>query len=323
MPMEVIKVFCDVVEFRNISTAAAANNLSQPTVSRIVHELEVRLGGPLLDRSHRPLQLTPMGQTYYEGCKALLESYAKLEASLHRHLAPPEQLVQVAAIYSVGLWDMGQYVERCESRFPDSRVHIHYLHPDVVYQRVLAGQADLGLVSFPKATSSLLVLPWRDEEMVVVCRPGHRLAQLDSVRPSQLHGEKFVAFDRGLVIRRELDRFLRAEGVNVEVAAEFDNIETIKKGIEVGAGISLLPEPMIRRERDAGTLKGIPLSGKKLVRPLGIIHRVQHTLCPAAQGFIDLLRFGPGNADADGAEVPPQPKSAGRRTVRASSRRGK
>src|SRR5262249_43866137 len=274
--------------FRSFSKAAEANEISQPTVTRLVQQLETRLGGRLIDRSRRPLQVTALGQAYYEGCKGILEQYIELEASLRRAHDERAMTVRVAAIYSVGLGDMGQYVERFQEQHRQARVQMDYLHPDQVYQRVRAGTADLGLVSFPARSRELNVLPWREEEMVVVCAPGHPLARGRSVRPIRLEGEKYVAFDRGLVIRREVDRFLREHGVTVEVVFEFDNIENIKKAVEVGAGVALLPEPTLRQELQAGTLVALRLEGGRMVRPIGIIHRRQQ-LGSAALGFIDLL----------------------------------
>jgi DNA-binding transcriptional LysR family regulator len=315
--MQELKVFCDLAACRNFSKAAEMNDLSQPTVSRILQQLESRLGGPLIDRSRRPLRLTPLGQSYYEGCKKLLDSYAELESSLSRNQARMLVTVQVAAIYSVGLGDMGHLVERYEADHPHVRIHVDYVHPEQVYKRILDGSADLGLVSFPSRTRDLTVLSWREEEMLVVCAPGHPLASLPSVPPARLEGEKIVAFDKGLAIRRYVDRFLHDQGVSVEVACEFDNIETLKKGIEVGSGIGLLPEPTIRQERDAGTLLGLPLEGCRLVRPLGIIHRRQNQLCSAALGFLELLRPAgtapPTNGEANGTPHPEaDPSSAGR-----------
>jgi DNA-binding transcriptional LysR family regulator len=290
MQLEAIKIFCDLASLRSFSKAAVANERSQPAVSRIVHELERRLGGQLIDRSHRPLQLTPLGQAYYEGCKRLLEQYIELEASLMR--APPTLAItiHVAAIYSVGLGDMGQLVERFEARHAHIRVHIDYLHPDQVYDRVHEGTADFGLVSFPRPARDLTILPWREEEMVVACSPRHRLADRCSVCLAQLDGEKYVAFDKRLTIRREIDRLLRDRDVTVEIVAEFDNIENIKKGIEVGAGLGLLPEPMLRQEVQTGTLRALRLEDCRMVRPLGIIHRKKPAPGSAAQDFIDLLR---------------------------------
>src|SRR2546421_736284 len=162
MQFESLKVFCDIARHRSFSQAAAANNVTQSAASQIVLQLEKRMGVQLIDRSTRPLQLTPPGKVYYEGCKPLVEQYLELEAS------------------------------------------------------VLAGS------------------------------PRHALAQTLAVRPTQLAGEKFIGFDRDLVIRREVDRFLRGAGVTVEMVHEFDNIENIKKAIEISAGIALLPAPTLR-----------------------------------------------------------------------------
>ncbi|HEY7155745.1 MAG TPA: LysR family transcriptional regulator substrate-binding protein, partial [Gemmataceae bacterium] len=151
------------------------------------------------------------------------------------------------------------------------------------------GGADLGLVSFPRKTRDLVVLPWREEEMVLACQPSHPLARLPAVPPAQLAGEKYIAFDKELGIRRQVDRFLRQQGVTVEVELEFDNIENIKKGIEIAGGVALLPRPTLRQEVEAGLLVARPLTGCRFVRPMAIICRRQNHLGPAAQRFIDLL----------------------------------
>jgi DNA-binding transcriptional LysR family regulator len=290
MQMETMKIFCDLVSLRSFSRTAEANELSQPTVSRLVHQLEERLGGQLIDRSRRPLQPTAMGQAYYEGCKRLLQQYAELEVSLRQSQSERALTVHVAAIYSVGLGDMGQYVERFQTDNPHAKVQVEYLHPNQVYQRVRDELADLGLVSFPSHARDLSVLPWREEEMVVACAPGHPLARFRTISPARLDGEKIVAFDSGLVIRRKVDRFLRNQGVKTDVVFEFDSIENIKKAVEVGSGFALLPEPTIRQEVQAGTLLGLCLQGARMVRPLGIIHRRQPQLGSATLAFIDLLR---------------------------------
>ena len=110
MQLEALKVFCDVARCRSFSQAALENGLSQSAASQIVLQLEKRLGMQLISRSPRPLQLTPAGRTYYDGCKRLIEQYQELEASIRNTQADLEATVRVAAIYSVGLGDMGQLV---------------------------------------------------------------------------------------------------------------------------------------------------------------------------------------------------------------------
>jgi DNA-binding transcriptional LysR family regulator len=290
MQFESLKVFCDVARYRSFSQAAAANHVTQSAASQIVLQLEKRMGVRLVNRSTRPLQLTSLGQTYYEGCKELIEHFLELEASIRKAQTQLAATVRVAAIYSVGLGDMGLYVERFLELDPEAKIHIDYLHPNRVYDRVLDGTADFGLVSFPRKSRELTSVIWRNEEMVVACSPIHPLARAKAVKPAQLQGQKFVGFDMDLVIRREIDRFLRDHGVSVDVALVFDNIENIKKAIEISAGIALLPEPTLRREVASRTLVARPLAGARLFRPLGIIRRRNRSLSLTALAFLDLLR---------------------------------
>jgi len=288
MQFEALKVFCDIARFRSFSQAAAANDLTQPAASQIVNQLEKRLGVRLVDRSTRPLQLTPEGQTYYEGCRTLVEQYLEIESVVRRKEPEILTTVQVAAIYSVGLRDMNQYTERFNENAAE-RVQIEYTHPDRVYERVQAGAADVGLISFPKKSRDLTVIPWREEEMVITCAPGHHLAHNGPVKLKQLANEPFVGFERGLTIRRQIDRFLKDHGVALDVAMEFDNIENIKHAVEV-SGVTLLPLPTVQREIAAGNLAAVRLADARMVRPLAIIHRRSPRPTPAAQRFIDLLR---------------------------------
>jgi DNA-binding transcriptional LysR family regulator len=290
MQFEALKVFCDVIRNQSFSQAALENHVTQSAVSQIVSQLERRLGVVLINRPGRPLTPTHEGRVYYEGCRKLVEQYMELEASIRN--VPPESpvMVRVAAIYSVGLGDMGQYVEQFEGYEPGARIHIEYLHPDRVMEKVLDGSADLGLVSFPSRSRELRMLPWREEKMLLTCSPQHPLAGYPAIRPEQLTGEKYVAFSKELTIRRKVDQFLRAHKVTVEVGPELDNIESIKKAIEESGGVALLPEPTLRREVQGGTLAAIRLLGCRFVRPLGIILRRHHKLGVSAKRFITLLQ---------------------------------
>ena len=99
-----------------------------------------------------------------------------------------------------------------------------------------------------------------------------------------------MAFQSGLKIREEIDRVLAEHEVDVEIALEFDNIETIKRAIEIGTAVSLLPEPTIAREVSEGTLAAVPLADRSLVRPLGIIHRRDRKLSDTAERLIKMLQ---------------------------------
>src|SRR6185436_5279628 len=150
MHLRFVEVFCDVAQRRSFSKGAAAHNVSQSSASQAVGMLEKRLGTKLIDRSKRPLELTPAGEVYFEGCRELLDRFRAVEDRVQAIADRVAGTVRVAAIYSVGLMQMEQFVQRFEELYPDARLRLEYLHPDRVYQQVLEDEADLGLVSYPR-----------------------------------------------------------------------------------------------------------------------------------------------------------------------------
>jgi DNA-binding transcriptional LysR family regulator len=247
--------------------------------------------------------LTPEGETYYEGCRKLVQRYDALEdevRTLHEEVAGR---VRVASIYSVGLHHMSRYMQQFLAQYPKANVRLEYQHPHRVYEAVEKDHADLGLVSYPRASRTIEAIGWREEPMVLVCAPGHRLANLTRARFEDLSGEKVVGFDSDLTIRREIDRVLQLHDVEVRVVMEFDNIETIKRAVEIDAGVALLPEPTVRREVETGTLAAIPLATDELVRPLGIIHRRGKELASTTRRFIELLQSEGQHVSVDGAKA--------------------
>ncbi len=256
----------------------------------MVHHLEEHLGVKLIDRSKRPFVLTPEGETYYEGCRKLVQRYYALEEevkTLHEEVAGR---VTVASIYSVGLSHMNKIVQEFMTLHPRANVRLQYQHPLEVYDVVENDLVDLGLVSYPKSSRTMKAIRWREEPMVFVCSPQHRLAGQSKVRLEDLHNVAMVSFDADLEIRREIDRALTNARVEVNVVMEFDNIETIKRAIEIDTGVSLLPLPTVEREVAAGSLVAIPLSGVELVRPVGIVVRRGKELGKTARRFMQLLQ---------------------------------
>ncbi len=290
MNIETLRIFCDVVQSQSFSRGAKINDVSQSAATQSVHRVEQYFGVQLVDRSKRPFVLTPVGLACYEGFREVLVLYDSVEArvrSLRREIGG---LVRVAAIYSVGLHDMSRCMQDFMRQYPKAKIRLEYLRPNKVYEAVLGAEVDLGIVSYPVASPDLAVIPLRSERMVVVCQPGHPLTRHQAVTAEHLQGTDFVAFDRDLSIRKEIDRYLRQRSINIRVAMEFDNIETIKQAVEIGAGVSILPEPTVREAVGRGTLCTVRLIAPELYRPLGIIHRQRRVFTPTAAKFVEILK---------------------------------
>ena len=322
MHLRNVEIFCEVVSLRSFSKAAEVHHVSQSSASQAVHQLEKRLETQLIDRSKRPLELTAAGRIYYEGCRDLLEGFRQIEDQVREAKDQVAGRVRVAAIYSVGLLQMDAYVKQFEERYPETELQLEYLHPEDVYDRVLQDAADIGLVSFPKDGGEIGCIPWLEQEMVLVVPPAHRLAGEPWTPVEELNGERFVGFTAELTIRRQIDRWLRQAKVAVQVVHEFDNIENIKRAVEIGAGIALLPAPTVRRECESGSLWAVQLAldnhppDKPLWRrPLGIVHKRHKTLSTAAIKFVELLHEEPDSLTG----TSPSEKKA--KSQRRSSRR--
>ena len=290
MQFKALKVFCDVVSRKSFSRAADENSISQSGVSQIVHHLEERLGTKLIDRSKRPFVLTTAGEVFYDGCRPLVKQYFALEDNVKALQQGYSGRVTVASIYSVGLSHMNAFVQDFLSRYPQANVRLEYQHPDRVIELVETGEVDVGLLSYPQRGGDWEVIPWREEPMVLVCASDHHWAGRESVDVTELSGENLVGFDPDLRIRRELDRELSSLGVECHVVMEFDNIETLKRAVEIQAGLALLPEPTILREVQLGTLCVVPVNNLKIHRSLSIICRQRENLGRTAQRFIQLLQ---------------------------------
>ena len=295
MHIEALGIFCDVVRHQSFSRAALVNSVSQSSASQTVRQIERAIGAQLIDRSHRPWRLTTEGELFFKGCQDIVDRYRELEESVQRRRKRAVHTVRVASIYSVGMHDLSLYVDRFRASDPDAHVDIDYMHPDEVRAGIRNDQYELGLMAFATPGRDLTVVPWQKQAMVGACPPSHRFAKRASaIAPRELAGEAFVTFDRGLPVRRELDRYLRRHEAEVQVVAEFDNIENIKQAVEDGAGVAILPEPTLRREVELHALVAVPLDTldgeAPFVRPLSIVHRRGRRLGPAVTEFIRVLR---------------------------------
>jgi DNA-binding transcriptional LysR family regulator len=292
MQIQSLKLFCDVAGMGSFSDAARENSVTQSTASQTVQNLEERLGVSLIDRSQRPWKLTEEGRKFHEGCRDLIKRYQDLETKVRGLHQQVISTVRTGAIYSVGLRHMNLYIKKFSELYPGVQVQLEYLHPERVLESVLNEELDMGIISFPPQKKELEVIHWHEELMVIACRSDHAFALKQEIAVKKIAGESFIGFDRGLVVRREVDRFLKRCGISVKPVMEFDNIEAIKRAIEAGSGISILPRPAFEAEIRRGSMCAVHMKNENFVRPLGIICRRGRELNENAVHFLEFLKKG-------------------------------
>ncbi len=304
--MFTLRVFCDVASLRSFSAAAVRHDISQSAASQRVGQLEKQLGVTLIDRSVRPLALTPAGEIFFQEARDLIQRYDRLTqklAAFHQELRGE---VVVDAIYSAGIDLLNHLKEAFEERQPRVTIRLDYKRPEEVHDAVTHQRCDLGILSYPQRWRDVDVIPLRDERMCVVCAPGHTLASRQTVHASELGGYELATFEVALPAGKAIRKHLREQGVEANVTSVFDNIDTIKSAVAVTDQIAILPKRTVDRELAAGTLRAVELE-PELDRPMGIIlpkrSRSDGTLSPAAQAFVDYLLQHAGPAQAAGVGV--------------------
>ncbi|MFQ6036880.1 MAG: LysR family transcriptional regulator [Sedimentisphaerales bacterium] len=297
MHVETLKVFCDLAELRSFSKTAEKHLLSQSAVSQQLAQLELTFKCQLLDRKKRPVELTKAGQMLYQACKDMLERYEQLKSELSSLKSSAGDRINVAAIFSIGMHTLPDYVKRFMVSYPNVNVHIEYFSADKIYELVLGGDIDIGLVAIAQKDRRLEVYDFENEPLVLACSPKHSFSHESQIDIHRLQFERFIAFEKNVPTRVWIDNILQRYNIVVQPVMEFDNIETVKRAVEINSGISILPQTAILGEVSSGTIKAIPFSNENFVRPTGIIVRKGKILGQAGRYFIELLRKKAGKQE--------------------------
>jgi DNA-binding transcriptional LysR family regulator len=290
MHVETLKTFCDLVETGSLSRAARLNLVSQSAVSQQLRGLEGRYGRRLIERAPRiGARPTEFGRLLYEEVKPLLDRLAALEARLRARSDVLAGTVRVATVYSVGLHTLPPVIARCLADHPRVNVRLSYRRTNEVYAACLDGEVDFGIVALPARRPQLEIVPLGHDELVIAAPPRHPIARRARCPLAALDGQPFIGFDRDIPTRRLVDSLLRRHGVRVSYAMELDNIETIKRSVEAGLGLSLVPAPTLAGEIRARTLVARPPLEGPFHRPIGVMYRRTRELSAAGRAFLALL----------------------------------
>jgi len=289
MQIENFKIFADLVETKSFSKSAKLNGITQSAVSQQARAMERHFKTLLIDRSQKQFQLTREGQRVYDASKEMLHQYEKLLSELQEMKKVISGTIRISTIYSIGLHELPPYIKRFLQDFPSVNVRVEYRRSNLVYEDILHNSVDFGLVAFPVKVRQIEAVPFRNDRLVLITHPSHALSQCKEVDLRDLLGQKFIGFDPDIPTRKAVDLIFRDHKLEIEPVMEFDNIETVKRAVEIDHGIAIVPHATVQQEEKIGSLAVVPFRGKEFSRPLAILHRKGRVLTPAMKKFIDIL----------------------------------
>lgn len=298
MQIENFKIFADLVETKSFSKAAKLNGITQSAVSQQARSMERNFKTLMIDRSQKQFNLTREGQRIYDAAKEILHVYEKLLSELQEMKKVISGTIRISTIYSIGLHELPPYIKKFLHDYPSVNVRIEYRRSNLVYEDILHNSVDFGLVAFPQKLRQIETIPFRNDRLVLITHPNHALAKTTDVDLKTLAGHKFIGFDPDIPTRKAVDQIFRDNKLEITPVMEFDNIETVKRAVEIDHGIAIVPQATVVQEVKQGTLSAIAFKGKEFTRPLAILHRKGRVLTPAMKKFIETLSAEAAAADA-------------------------
>jgi DNA-binding transcriptional LysR family regulator len=293
MQLETFKVFCDLVETASFSKAAELNAITQSAVSQQIRALEEKFKVALIERGKKAFSVTAEGRAFLQASKEILRAYDSLSDRLQELQTTVAGELRIATVHSIGLHELPRNLKLFRNSYPAVEVTVEYLRSAEVYQRVADSDVDLGLVAFPTPHKGVTVESYWKDKLVLICAPNHHLAKRRSVSINALDNERFISFAFDQPTRKAIDRILKTNKVVIRRTMEFDNIETVKRAVEIEDGISIVPLTTIDEERRLGSLVSVEIECADMWRPIGLVQQRTRSQTAATRTFVAMLKKRP------------------------------
>jgi DNA-binding transcriptional LysR family regulator len=284
-----LEVFTAVAEERSFSRAGNRLGRTQPAISSAIKLLEVELGEPLFDRMGKSVRLTGAGEILTDYAKRLLRLREEATIAVGELRGLGRGTLRLGANETTCLYVLPEVLASFKQAYPQVQVDIHRAITRSITERIIEGTLDFGIVTLPVKNSRLQALTIHRDELALIVSPTHTLATKRSVKMSDLEDEPFILHKIGTTTRERLVKHFNDGGVKMKVTMELASIETIKRFVSIGMGISIVPRLCIEKEVKEGTLQALTIRDARFKRQLGLIYNKDRYQSQAARAFLALI----------------------------------
>lgn len=287
-----LKLFRDIARELSFVKVAQQNHITQPAVSVHIKKLEDDLGKKLLSRTPHRTQLTAEGEVILEDVKEILRLCEGLKIRSSYSQGILEGNIRIAAIHSVGMYEIGDFLTSFMQSFPHVHIHLQYRRADDIYRLLSQEVIDIGVVAYPEKRTNINVSLCGEDQLILITHPKHKLADRKFVTLKNINKEPFIAFESGIPTREAIDSVLQKNNITVDTRMTNDNIFTLKKAVEAGIGVSIVPSNSVNEEVQKGSLVRLPIRDINISRPIALLQRKNHQPNKPMEFFIQrLLEF--------------------------------
>jgi LysR family transcriptional regulator, transcriptional activator of the cysJI operon len=290
MDVRDLQIFLSVSKHLNYTRAGEEINLSQPSVSVRIHQLESELRVKLFEQLGKKVVLTDAGQLLVPYANRVIAAVDDAHHAVDELQGLERGSLRIGASTTPGMYLVPQVVARFKRSHPKIDIHLRIKDTREVEDGVLNNEFDFGFVGGHLAAAEVSAHAWLTDELLLVVSPDHRLRNKKAVRKQDLEGESFIVRESGSATRATIVTQLQQANFELETVIEMENPESIKKAVQSGLGIAFISKFAIATELKAKTLTAIRVRDLTINRELKIVHRKDKHLSRAAVAFIEMAR---------------------------------
>lgn len=287
-----LRVFARVAQEGGFTRAAQSLRLSQPAVSKAVRELERQTGVPLLERAGRATRLTAAGEALFVRARELFTVEQSAEEELRALRGLDGGVLRVGASTTVATYLLFPYLARFRATNPRVELRVASANTRAIARALIERRLDVALVEGPVSHPQIAVVPWREDELVLIVPPTHRLASKRSIPLRELSDEPFIVREPGSGTRKVAERALAAHGVTPKVTLQLGSTEAIKQAVAAGLGLAFVSRFAVEDQVKLGRITAVGIREAALGRMLTELRLRGRAIGPGAAAFRRLLALG-------------------------------
>jgi len=289
MTFEDLRVFSTVASERSFSRAARKLRRTQPAISQAIKRLEQATGEQLVDRSSRDGTLTDAGELLLDYANRLLRLEAEATGAVSelRDVKAGRVLIGAneGAVYSVL-----PIVEAFHREHAGVLVEVRRIAARNVAQEVMLRNVDLGVLTFNPAERELSSIVLGRDELVLLVPPGHALAGRKQITMEEMGRQILIAHNDPSPAREQVLRLYEQRHAALNIRISLPSLDAIKRAVETGLGVALLPRRCAQGEIARGQLLEVQVPDLRAPRELRLVHRKDGHLSHAAAAFVETTK---------------------------------
>ena len=289
MDINQLEVFLSVAQEKSFSRAAEALSRTQPAVSQAIRRLEDELGEPLFDRSSKDGTLTAAGRVLLDFAQQMMNLRRHAHSAIRelRDLHRGKLSLSANEYTVMGLLPL---IPIFRARHPHIKIEVKRSLASRIPSEILGRDVEIGVVTFKPTDPAISSIPVSMDELTLIVAPGHPLAAKAIVSVRELGAETFIAHNVASPYRERVVKTFEKYRTPLNISMEMPTLEAIKRMVENGLGVALVPRLTAQNEIARGSLSGITVKEMRLERRLHLIYRKGATLSHAAKAFLRVAR---------------------------------